>query len=137
MTPVPLRQDEDRQIVLTDVSKFYGEILGVNRITLTIDPGITSLVGPNGSGKTSLLRCVAGLERAHDARVVVGGEVWQDDVARHFVPTHRRALGYVFQEASLFEHLDVSANLRYGMRRSAGTSTRRVISPLPDGRATR
>lgn len=61
MTPVPLRQDEDRQIVLTDVSKFYGEILGVNRITLTIDPGITSLVGPNGSGKTTLMNLLTGL----------------------------------------------------------------------------
>ena len=89
--------------------------------------GITVLFGASGSGKTSLLRCVAGLERAHDARVVVGGEVWQDDVARHFVPTHRRALGYVFQEASLFEHLDVSANLRYGMRRSAGKQGQRVL----------
>ena len=61
MTPLPLRQDEDRQIVLTDVSKFYGEILGVNRITLTIDPGITSLVGPNGSGKTTLMNLLTGL----------------------------------------------------------------------------
>ena len=64
--------------------------------------GITVLFGPSGSGKTSVLRCVAGLERARAARVVVGGEVWQDDAARVFLPTHRRALGYVFQEASLF-----------------------------------
>jgi ABC-2 type transport system ATP-binding protein len=55
------RPDEDRQIVLTDVSKFYGEILGVNRITLPIDPGITSLVGPNGSGKTTLMNLLTGL----------------------------------------------------------------------------
>jgi molybdate transport system ATP-binding protein len=88
--------------------------------------GITVLYGPSGSGKTSVLRCVAGLERAPrpdpkaafaPARVVVAGEVWQDDAAGVFLPPHRRALGYVFQEASLFEHLDVRGNLRYGLKR--------------------
>ena len=79
--------------------------------------GITVLFGASGSGKTTVLRCVAGLERAHDARVAIAGEVWQDDGARVFVPTHQRALGYVFQEASLFEHLDVMGNLRYGLKR--------------------
>jgi len=79
--------------------------------------GISVLFGASGSGKTSLLRCVAGLERAQAARVVVAGEVWQDDAAGVFLPTHQRALGYVFQEASLFEHLDVMDNLRYGLKR--------------------
>jgi len=49
--------------------------------------------------------------------VVVDGAVWQDEAAGVFLPTHRRPLGYVFQEASLFDHLDVRANLRYGLRR--------------------
>jgi molybdate transport system ATP-binding protein len=80
--------------------------------------GITVFFGPSGSGKTSVLRCVAGLERAQQARVVVAGEVWQDDALRVFLPTHARALGYVFQEASLFEHLDVQGNLQYGARRA-------------------
>ena len=89
--------------------------------------GITVLYGPSGSGKTSVLRCVAGLERARSAtgqgqetpaRVVVGGEVWQDEARGVFLPTHRRPLGYVFQEASLFEHLDVRGNLQYGLKRS-------------------
>ena len=80
--------------------------------------GITVLYGASGSGKTSVLRCVAGLERARAARVVVAGEVWQDDAAQVFLPTHRRALGYVFQEASLFDHLDVRGNLHYGLRRA-------------------
>ncbi|MFZ5567366.1 MAG: molybdenum ABC transporter ATP-binding protein [Pseudomonadota bacterium] len=80
--------------------------------------GITVLFGASGSGKTSVLRCVAGLERARAARVVVAGEVWQDDATGVFLPTHRRALGYVFQEASLFDHLDVRANLHYGLRRA-------------------
>jgi molybdate transport system ATP-binding protein len=80
--------------------------------------GITMLYGSSGSGKTSVLRCVAGLERARQARVAVAGDVWQDDAAGVFVPAHRRALGYVFQEASLFDHLDVQGNLRYGLRRA-------------------
>ena len=45
----------ERRIVFEDVSKFYGEVLGVNRVTLSLPPGITSLVGPNGSGKTTLM----------------------------------------------------------------------------------
>jgi molybdate transport system ATP-binding protein len=76
--------------------------------------GVTALFGPSGSGKTTLLRLIAGLARA-PGRLVVDGDVWQD--ARTFLPTHRRALGYVFQEASLFPHLSVRGNLEYGMKR--------------------
>ena len=90
--------------------------------------GITVLFGPSGSGKTSVLRCVAGLERARAARVVVGGEVWQDDAECLFLPTHRRALGYVFQEASLFDHLDVRGNLHYGMRRSGSAQAQQTLA---------
>lgn len=82
--------------------------------------GITAIAGPSGSGKTTLLRCVAGLERAQDARVRVAGETWQDSGAGVFLPTWQRPLGYVFQEASLFDHLDVRANLAFGQERSGG-----------------
>ena len=78
--------------------------------------GVTALFGASGSGKTTLLRCVAGLARGA-GRIVVNDEVWQDDARRIFLPTHRRALGYVFQEASLFEHLTVRGNLEFGLRR--------------------
>lgn len=79
--------------------------------------GITVLFGESGSGKTSVLRCIAGLERAL-GHVQIGTEVWQDDAAKIFLPTWRRALGYVFQEASLFAHMNVSQNLAYGLKRS-------------------
>nr|WP_210382249.1 molybdenum ABC transporter ATP-binding protein [Jiella sonneratiae] len=79
--------------------------------------GVTALFGPSGSGKTSLLRSIAGLVRLA-GRVVAGGEVWQE--GERFVPPHRRAVGYVFQEASLFAHLTVEANLVYGARRTEG-----------------
>ncbi|MDH4450165.1 MAG: molybdenum ABC transporter ATP-binding protein [Rhodoferax sp.] len=81
--------------------------------------GISVLYGPSGSGKTTLLRCVAGLERASQATVHVQGEVWQDDAQGVFVPTWQRPLGYVFQEASLFAHLDVAGNLAFARRRAA------------------
>lgn len=77
--------------------------------------GVTALFGHSGSGKTTLLRCIAGLERAPQGRLVVDGEVWQDD--GRWVPTHKRPIGFVFQEASLFAHLTVLGNLRYGMKR--------------------
>lgn len=80
--------------------------------------GITVLFGASGSGKTTLLRCVAGLERAPNALVQIAGEVWQDERAGVFLPVWRRPLGYVFQEASLFDHLDVSGNLDYGLQRA-------------------
>lgn len=79
--------------------------------------GVTAIYGPSGSGKTTFLRCVAGLERAGSGLLSVKGEVWQNDSAGIFVPVHQRPLGYVFQEASLFAHLDVQGNLDYGLRR--------------------
>jgi molybdate transport system ATP-binding protein len=79
--------------------------------------GVTALFGPSGSGKTTLLRCVAGLERAEGGYLSVNGECWQDTARGVFVPTHRRSIGYVFQEASLFPYLSVRANLEYGLKR--------------------
>lgn len=77
--------------------------------------GVTALFGPSGCGKTTLLRCLAGLTRAPTGRLVVNGHTWQDDA--QFVPTHQRPVGYVFQEANLFAHLNVQGNLRYGQAR--------------------
>lgn len=79
--------------------------------------GVIGLFGPSGSGKTTLLRCLAGLERAAGA-VRLGNDIWQDDTARIFVPPHKRAVGLVFQEADLFPHMSVRANLRYAAKRA-------------------
>lgn len=84
--------------------------------------GITALFGHSGSGKTTCLRCMAGLERA-SGHFRIGDQIWQDDPQQRFLPTHQRSLGYVFQEASLFPHLDVRANLAFGQRRSNITTT--------------
>ena len=79
--------------------------------------GVTALYGHSGSGKTTCLRCIAGLEKAPEAFIRINDQVWQDSARKLFVPPHKRALGYVFQEASLFAHLSVRANLEFGLRR--------------------
>ena len=109
---------------MTDASQIRVNLARVDfrlDVDLALPPrGITAVFGASGSGKTTLLRCVAGLERAPGALVRIAGEVWQDDARQVFLPTWRRPLGYVFQEASLFDHLDVRGNLHYGLRRGAG-----------------
>ncbi len=91
--------------------------------------GITALFGPSGCGKTTCLRSIAGLERAQ-GQVTVNGHVWQDDASRCWLPTHRRGLGYVFQEASLFPHLSVHENIHYGLRRTPVARQRVALEQL-------
>ncbi|MBC7435690.1 MAG: molybdenum ABC transporter ATP-binding protein [Bdellovibrionales bacterium] len=79
--------------------------------------GVTALFGASGCGKTTLLRAVAGLQKATHARVCINGELWQDDARGVFLPTHQRALGYVFQDAALFAHLNVRRNIEFGLSR--------------------
>ena len=91
------------------------------RFQLTVDislpsTGVSVFYGHSGSGKTTLLRCIAGLERADEARITFNGETWQD--SKRFVAVHRRPLGYVFQEASLFEHLKGRQNLNFALKRA-------------------
>ena len=80
--------------------------------------GVTALFGPSGCGKTSVLRAIAGLHRIERGYCAVGGDVWQDGAM--FRPAHRRPIGYVFQEASLFTHLSVRRNLLFGAPRGRG-----------------
>ncbi len=78
-------------IVLENISKFYGEVLGVNKVSLSIPPGITSLVGPNGSGKTTLMNLMAGLLQPTRGRLSVCG-LSPDDPEKYF-----RVVGYATQ----------------------------------------
>src|SRR6185503_10338741 len=82
---------DSQMIVFEDVSKFYGEILGVNRVNLAIAPGITSLVGPNGAGKTTLMNLMTGLLRPTRGRISILG-VSPDEPEELF-----RHLGYCSQ----------------------------------------
>lgn len=77
--------------------------------------GVTALFGQSGSGKTTVLRAIAGLHPTANAKISINGMIWQDE--HQTLPPHQRPLGYVFQEASLFAHLSVRQNLEYGWRR--------------------
>ncbi|VXB46756.1 molybdate transporter subunit; ATP-binding component of ABC superfamily [Pseudomonas sp. 8BK] len=79
--------------------------------------GVSALFGHSGSGKTSCLRCFAGLDQPSVGCLQVNGELWQDSAQGIFVPAHQRAVGYVFQDANLFAHLTVRRNLQYGLQR--------------------
>lgn len=86
----------------------------------TPNKGITALFGVSGCGKTTILRCMAGLQHL-EGFLRIENDIWQDQ--KIFLPTHRRPLGYVFQEASLFPHLSVKENLQFGAKRSVQVST--------------
>src|SRR3984957_9574166 len=76
--------------------------------------GLTALFGRSGAGKTSLIKAIGRLYRPQRGYVAGDGEVLTDTAAGHFVPAHRRRVGYVFQEGRLFPHLNVRQNLLYG-----------------------
>lgn len=80
--------------------------------------GVTAFFGESGVGKSTLLRAVAGLERPTDAKIIVNENIWQDDDKKLFMPTHKRSLGFVFQDTRLFMHLNVMKNLQFGMKRA-------------------
>ncbi len=84
--------------------------------------GITALFGPSGCGKSTLLRVISGFEQGAKGHVRFGEEIWQD--GRRFVAPHRRGVGHVFQDARLFPHLNVRANLDYAHRRAASQPAR-------------
>lgn len=97
-----------------DVSKQLGEFS--LEISFASEGRITGLFGASGAGKTSLINMIAGLLRPDRGTIAIDGETLDDTSARVHVPAHRRRIGYVFQDARLFPHLDVRRNLDYGRR---------------------
>jgi molybdate transport system ATP-binding protein len=83
--------------------------------------GVTALFGRSGSGKTTLLRCIAGLERSENSDISLNGERWQSTT--NWLPAHKRPIGYVFQEASLFPHLTAKGNLDFAIKRADAKRT--------------
>ena len=104
-------------LTLTQLSVQYAPAAqpAVHEVSFGLEAGqIGVLIGPSGCGKTTLLRAVAGLERASGGAIALGGEV-VSGAAQH-VPAEQRRIGMVFQDYALFPHLDVRANVAFGLR---------------------
>jgi molybdate transport system ATP-binding protein len=97
-----------------DVSRRLGEFSV--EACFTSEGRVTGLFGASGAGKTSLISMIAGLLKPDRGSIAIDDEVLDDTAARIHVPAHRRRIGYVFQDARLFPHLDVQQNLDYGRR---------------------
>jgi molybdate transport system ATP-binding protein len=118
-----------------DVAKRLGDFS--IEASFTSEGRVTGLFGASGAGKTSLINMIAGLLRPDRGIIAVDGETLDDSMARTHVPVHRRRIGYVFQDARLFPHLDVRQNLDYGRRMNGlaedGAQHRRVTELLDIG----
>ena len=111
------------------VSKGYGPVTVLDRISLTVEPGsVTVIVGASGSGKTTLLRLISGFEQPDSGTISIGGtQVAGADVR---VPAHRRGVGLVAQDGALFPHLSVQQNITFGIDAVRGTDRRRLATEL-------
>jgi molybdate transport system ATP-binding protein len=97
-----------------DITKKLGDF--TLEANFTSEGRVTGLFGASGAGKTSLINMIAGLVKPDRGTIALDGEVLDDTAAGVHVPPYRRRIGYVFQDARLFPHLDVRANLDYGRR---------------------
>ncbi len=108
-----------------------GPVVGA-ALELPLDPPrVTVLFGPSGCGKTTVLRCLAGLERPDEGEIRFGAQCWFEAAAGISLPAQRRGIGFVFQDYALFPHLDVAANVGFGLGgMPAGEQRRRVAAML-------
>ncbi|MGY3486768.1 molybdate transport system ATP-binding protein [Bradyrhizobium sp. USDA 4011] len=118
-----------------DITKQLGEFSLA--ASFTSEGRVTGLFGASGAGKTSLINMIAGLVRPDRGTIVIDGETVDDTAAGIHVPTWRRRIGYVFQDARLFPHLDIRQNLDYGRRMNGLTEDpaqhKRVVDLLDIG----
>ena len=116
-----------------DVSKRLGEF--TIEASFASEGRVTGLFGASGAGKTSLVNLIAGLLRPDRGAISVDGETLDDTSSRTHVPVYRRRIGYVFQDARLFPHLNVRKNLDYGRRMNhlpEDAALRRRVTELLD-----
>lgn len=83
-------------------------------VSMSCEPGsLTAIVGPSGAGKSTLVRIIAGLEKPDEGTITLDSSVWNDTDRNHFAPPQKRGLGLVFQEYTLFPHLNVRKNVGF------------------------
>ncbi|MGB8854582.1 MAG: ATP-binding cassette domain-containing protein [Pirellulales bacterium] len=91
---------------------------------------VTAVIGPSGAGKTTVLRCLAGLERPDSGRITCAGEIWCDVATRRFLPPQARGVGFMGQQPALFPWLSVVDNIGYGLRRLTAAERRTIVADL-------
>jgi iron(III) transport system ATP-binding protein len=107
---------EQPALRVSQLRKSFGMVQAVDDVSFEVDHGgVLGVLGPSGCGKTTVLRLIAGFERPDAGTVEIGGRVVAD--TRRQLPPERRRVGMVFQEAALFPHLDVAANIGFGLPR--------------------
>ncbi len=79
-------------------------------------PRVSILFGRSGSGKTTILRCLAGLDSITSGKILYGDDTWEDKAARRWLPPQKRSVGFLFQDYAVFPHLTARANIAYGLR---------------------
>ena len=108
-----------------------GPVIRVDELRTSDQAGITVLFGASGSGKTTVLRCLAGLERPDEGSIRFGDQVWSDAARNIFLPSRERKIGFVPQDYALFPHLNVERNIAYGLDKLAsGERQQRVAETL-------
>jgi len=95
-----------------------------------VEFSVTALVGASGCGKTTVLRCLAGLDAPQRGRVSFGDEIWFDAARRINLRPQERGIGYLFQEYALFPHLSVFENVAFGLARRPRTEVRQRVGDL-------
>jgi molybdate transport system ATP-binding protein len=120
-------------MLIADISKNFPNGLQV-RASLQIDLGsmVTVLFGPSGAGKTTVLRCIAGLEPLTEGRIVFMDRVWADVSRSIDLPPQQRSVGYLFQDYALFPHLSVRDNIAYGIPRASKEERDRKVRALAE-----
>jgi molybdate transport system ATP-binding protein len=118
--------------IVLDIAHRFESGAGVRAaLTRELQPGsILALFGPSGAGKTTLLRTIAGLLRPVSGRVVFRGDEWFNSDTGRFVPPQQRRIGFVVQNTALFPHLNVRANVEYGLHAVAAAARRRRADDL-------
>jgi len=116
-------------VTIAALAKAFGAVAVLQGIELQVPSGgFTAILGPSGCGKTTLLRLIAGFERPDAGTIHLGGQLVCD--AARTLPPEQRRIGYVAQEGALFPHLDVAANVTFGLPFRARRDRRRVAELL-------